>query len=97
MSMFFSPKKLASLLVLLTLMSQNAFAWSGFDNDNNTTIDIGSGELVRTGLTISIFDWSTDDYHDVEVLFLESSFNGTRLEVFDKQTNKKRMFEMESQ
>lgn len=97
MSMFFSPKKLALALLSFLFFTTNVFAWSGFDNDNNATIDISEGNLVREGLTITIFDWSTDDYRDVEVINLESSFNGTRLEVFDKETGQKRVFEMEAE
>jgi pyruvate/2-oxoglutarate/acetoin dehydrogenase E1 component len=99
MSMFFlilRPviKALFIISLLLSLIS-NALAWSGYDVDTNKTIDIGDGNLVRENLTITIFDWGTDSYHDVEIIEMESSFNGVRLEVLDLETKKKRVFEMQ--
>jgi pyruvate/2-oxoglutarate/acetoin dehydrogenase E1 component len=87
--------RIAIILLIFTFFSKNLLAWSGYDNDNNTTIEIGKGEMVREGLTITIFDWSTDEYHDVDVIVMEESFNGIRMEVYDTQTKKTRFFEME--
>jgi len=88
--MFFLKSPIIILLILL-LISSTVLAWSGFDQENNTTIEIGSGNLVREGLTITIFDWSTDTYHDVEIL----NFQDNILEVYDTETKQKRVFEME--
>ena len=79
---------------IIAIFSQNSLAWSGYDQENNTSIEIGPGNLVREGLTITIYDWNTDKHHDVDVIFLEDSFNGTRIEVYDRETKKKRVFEM---
>ena len=85
------------LLIFLyfSLLTKSALAWSGFDYQNNTSIDIGSGNLVRENLEVTIFDWSDNTYHQVEILVMNESFNGTRLEVRDLETGKKRIFEME--
>lgn len=84
-----------SLIVIFYLFAKSAHAWSGFDYENNATIEIGPGNLVRENLEVTIFDWSTDNYHEVEILNMQGSFNGTRLEVFDLETKTKRVFEME--
>jgi hypothetical protein len=97
MSMFFSLKKLTATALFLFALSSNALAWSGFDHDNDTTIEIGPGNLVRENLEITIFDWKTNKYHEVEILEMENSFNATRIKVLDLETNKKRTFEMEAE
>lgn len=90
-------KAIIIVFFLLIILSKNALAWSGFDYENNTTIEIGSGNLVRENLIITIFDWSTNQYHDVEVLEMDDSFgDGLRLIVMDLETNKRRIFEMEN-
>ena len=83
---------------LLTITSfHHALAWSGFDYENDANIDVGPGNLVRENNVITIFDWKDNQYHDVEVTRMESSFNGTRLEVIDLDSKQKRVFEMESE
>ncbi len=84
-----------TIFLFLLLFSNPALSWSGFDYENNATIDIGPGNLVRENTEITIFDWGTNNYHDVEILKMEDSFNGTKLEVMDLDLNKKRVFEME--
>lgn len=83
------------IFLFITLPPEKALAWSGFDYENNTSIEIGPGNLVRENMEVKIFDWSDSSYHDVEILIMEESFNGTRLEVKDLETGKKRVFEME--
>lgn len=86
--------RIVIILLIFTFFSKNLLAWSGYDYDNNTTIDIAEGEYVREGLTVTIFDWSTDEYHDVDVIAMEDSFNALRMEVYDTQIKKTRFFEM---
>jgi len=85
---------LITILFLLFGIS-NAFCWSGIDQESNSEIEIGSGNLVRENLIITIFDWNSNQHHDVEILEFESSFSGTTLTVFDLEIKEKRVFEME--
>ena len=80
---------------LTLIMPQNVFAWAGYEEFTNIAIDIPPGNLVREGREIDIFDFSTNKYHQAEVIFLDDIFSGTRLEVKDLETNEKRIFYME--
>ena len=82
-------------ITLLTLASTNSFAWAGYEENTNISIDIPSGNLVRIGRQIDFFDFSTNNYHPAEVIFVDDIFSGTRLELKDLETNKKRIFYME--
>jgi hypothetical protein len=88
-------RKLALIAIFFCFFTKNAICWNGIDLKNNTEIEIGSGNLVRENLIITIFDWKSNKYHDVEILEMESSFNSTTLKVFDLEINQKRIFEME--
>ncbi len=81
--------------MLLTLASTDSFAWAGYEETTNISIDIPSGNLVRIGRQIDVFDFSTNNYHPAEVIFLDDIFSGTRLEVKDLETGKRRVFYME--
>ena len=82
-------------ITLLTLASVDSFAWAGYEETTNISIDIPPGNLVRPGRQIDIFDFSTNNYHPSEVIFLDDIFSGTRLEVKDLETGKRRVFYME--
>ncbi len=82
-------------ILFLFINISSALCWSGIDKESNSEIEIGSGNLVRESLIITIFDWNSNNYHDVEILEFESSFNGSTLKVFDLELKKNRIFEME--
>lgn len=88
-------KILALIAIFLNLSPLNAYAWAGYEESTNIAIDIPSGSLVRIGREINIYDFGTNSYHTVEINFMEDIFSGTRLEVIDLETNKKRIFYME--
>ena len=80
---------LATVAVSL-LTFKPAFAWTGYDYDNKTQIEIGEGNLVREGLVIQFYDSKLDNYRTAKVLFMESVAGGTRLQVKDLDTKEER-------
>lgn len=75
--------------------ASDAWSWAGYEEASNAQIDIPPGTTVKIGHQIDIYDLSDQKYHPSEVIFLDDIFVGTRLEVRDLETNKKRIFYME--
>ena len=78
-------------LIFLLAISSSAIAWDGYDYNTGSHVEIGSGNLVRSGNDIELYDYNTGDYHDVEV----QGFNGSELEVYDSNTGEYRYLEMD--
>jgi hypothetical protein len=83
-------------LTTLFLKLPSALAWSGYDFEDKTEIEIGEGNLVREGLIIQFYDTKLDNYRSAKVLFLEESSGGSRLQVKDLDSKKERVFIMEN-
>ncbi len=82
-------------LFLIFLLSTNSlYAWSGYDYENKSEIDVGPGNLVREGLTFQFYDMREDDYHTGKVVTMESVANGTRILLEDLDSKKERIFIM---
>ena len=89
-------KKITLLALHFALASTSAFAWSGYDYENNTYVDIDKGNLVRSGSDIEIYDHREGEYRNVRVESIRSS--GSRrveVEVTDQQTGDIRTLEMD--
>jgi hypothetical protein len=71
------------------------FAWSGFDYETGSYIEIESGNLVRTGNEIEFYDYATGSYHYGVVESMRSYGSSVEVEVFDYETGTYRYFEME--
>lgn len=74
-----------------------SYAWTGYDYDNKTEIEIGPGNLVREGLIFQFYDAKTDNYRTAKVLFVESVAGGTRIQLKDLDSKKERTFIMQSE
>lgn len=72
------------------LIAGSSLAWSGYDYDNKTAVEIGEGNLVREGLVIQFYDAKVDNYRMAKVLFMESIAGGTRIQVKDLDINEER-------
>ena len=72
-----------------------SFAWDGYDYEKGDYIEIEKGNLVREDETIEIYDYSDNEYKDVEVESIEKSGNSVEIEVYDYDTDEYRTFEME--
>jgi len=79
----------------VTLCSFSVSAWDGYDYEQGTSVEIGSGNLVRPGQDIEIYDYGHDEYHDVEVQSITGSGSGAEVEVYDYGTGEYRTLEME--
>ncbi len=98
MSISFSKKIFSSSLtafILIIFSSANSLAWDGYDYDNDTAIEINSGNFVREGNVIDIYDWRKGENHKFEVKLMEEMFNSTRIEGYDLDEQKNRVLEME--
>jgi len=72
-----------------------AFAWDGTDADTGGGVEIGKGNLVRTGRDIEIYDHESGEYRDVQVESMTSTGSGVEIEVYDYDSGEYRTIEME--
>jgi len=80
-----------AILLTATLSTANSLAWDGYDYNTGNYIEIGSGNLVRGGNEIEIYDYADGTYKDVEV----QGMNGNELEVYDYDTGEYRYLDMD--
>lgn len=92
-----NSKLLLTIIYILAIstFSNKAFAWMGYDYENDAQIEIGEGNLVRTGSLIKIYDWSDSQYYWVTVKEFNSNSVRIELIVEDEETKKTRTFDME--
>ncbi|MBU6338796.1 MAG: DUF5334 domain-containing protein [Rickettsiales bacterium] len=80
-------KTTPQFLLFMALFIPKALAWEGFDQENNTIIEIPSGNLVREGLMIEFYE--NDILHNGKVLTMNEMAAGTELLVEDFNSDKK--------
>ncbi len=85
---------LNSLIIFSSFSIKNAKAWSGYDYDNKTEIDIGQGNLVREGSLIQFYDSKDDNFHTAKINFMQSSAGGVEISLLDLDAKKERNFVM---
>ena len=85
---------LNSSLILSIFFAKNAQAWSGYDYETKTEIDIGQGNLVREGSLIQLYDSTDDNFHTAKINFMQSSAGGVEMNLIDLDTKKERNFVM---
>lgn len=79
----------------IALFSLSVSAWEGYDYEQGTSVEISSGNLVRPGQDIEIYDYDHGEYHDVEVQSITGSGSGAVVEVYNYETGEYRTLEME--
>jgi hypothetical protein len=79
----------------IVIFTNPTLAWTGYDYDNKTEIEIGPGNLVREGMMIQFYDSKIDNYQTAKVLFMDSVAGGTRLQIKDLESKKERTFIMQ--
>ncbi len=84
-----------SIALLTILMSFSAQAWEGYDDNNNTGVTIGKGNLVRSGSQIQIYDTAHGEYHTVQVQTITGNGAGANVTVYDINSGEYRTLRME--
>lgn len=87
--------KKMTLAIILTALSTGALAWDGYDYDSGSFVEIESGNLVRSGNDIEIYDYDDGQYHDVEVQDINRYGSTVEVEVYDYETGEYRTLEMD--
>jgi hypothetical protein len=72
-----------------------AYAWDGTDAATGHAVEIGKGNLVRSGLDIEIYDCGAGEYRDVTVESIQSYGSTVEVEVYDNESGEYRTLEME--
>ncbi len=91
-----NKKTFFHLTIILLIIPYFAFAWTGYDYDNKTEIEISEGNLVREGLIIQFYDSKLDSFHSAKVLLVEEIAGGTRIQIKDLDSKKERFFIMQN-
>ncbi|MDH4439177.1 MAG: DUF5334 family protein [Rhizobium sp.] len=86
---------LALLLTLSLIAPGAAAAWDGVDSSTGGSVEIGKGNLVRSGRTIEVYDADAGDYRDVEVQSIRRFGGSVEVEVYDSDSGEYRTFEMD--
>lgn len=95
MSLIATSKTLCVIAGLSLSSSFPAAAWDGVDAQTGASVEIGKGNLVRSGQEIEIYDSNTGGYRDVEVQSIQRSGGSVEVEVYDNDSGEYRTFEME--
>jgi hypothetical protein len=82
------------IFLLSALVATSATAWSGYDYERGTFVDIEKGNLVRPGRDIEIYDYQ-GGYREVEVQSIRRVGSSVEVEVVDRDTGDVRTLEMD--
>ncbi len=85
---------LTSSIISLSFFATKAQAWSGYDFETKTEIDIGQGNLVREGSLVQFYDSKDDNFHTARINFMQASAGGIEMNLLDLDTKKERNFVM---
>lgn len=84
--------------VLTVVWSTSAvYAWDGTDAESGQSVEIGKGNLVRSGRDIEIYDSGAGEYRDVTVESIRRFGSTVEVEVYDNESGKYRTLEMEDE
>lgn len=83
------------IILFFVLYSGAASAWDGVDAETGEEVEIGKGNLVRSGQEIEIYDGETGENKTVTVESVTGSGNSVTVEVYDDEKGETRTFEME--
>lgn len=82
-------------VILLITNNSQSLAWSGYDYNNKSAIEIEEGNLVREGLIIQFYDLQSDSYITAKVILLEDDAAGVKLVLHDLDHDITRTFFMQ--
>ena len=82
------------LLILSLLLIPKAYAWDGYD-DNDHSVKIEQGNLVRKGEDIEVYDYNDGEYKDVTVGSITSYGGTVEIEAYDNDSGEYVTYEMD--
>lgn len=88
-------KAIIFALSICALAPVPSFAWDGTNAETGDAVEIGKGNLVRSGEEIEIYDYRTGGYRYVTVEDISSGSGVVELEVYDNETGEYLFLEME--
>jgi hypothetical protein len=85
------------LLLAVVMLSTSVRAWDGYDWDKGTSVEIESGNLVRSGEQIEFYDWDKGEYRTGEVQSVDRYGSSVDVEIIDDDSGETRTFEMDDE
>jgi len=76
---------------------RNTYAWTGYDYESKTEIEISEGNLVREGMVFQFYESKIDNYHTAKVLFIDAVAGGTKIQLQELDSDKERTFIMKDE
>ncbi|MET3758735.1 hypothetical protein ABID08_006119 [Rhizobium binae] len=89
------PLRTLALIGMFFASTNICLGWDGFDNETGASVEIGKGNLVRSGQTIEIYDHGSGEYRDVDVQSIQRSGGSVEVEVYDSESGEYRTLEMD--
>lgn len=83
------------LIVAIIMLPISVYSWDGVESETGDTIEIESGNLVREGENIEVYDYSTGEYKDVEVESIQDYGGTVEIEIQDNDTGETTTLEMD--
>jgi hypothetical protein len=83
------------IIVVIIMFPISVYSWDGVESETGDTIEIESGNLVREGEDIEVYDYSTGGYRDVEVESIQEYGGVVEVEVYDYETGETTTLEMD--
>jgi hypothetical protein len=79
----------------VALLPFTASAWEGEELDSGDSIEIESGNLVRPGQEIEVYNWDEGDYDYYDVERVDRYGSEVEVEVYDYQEGEYEILRME--
>ncbi|MCQ1839222.1 DUF5334 family protein [Neorhizobium galegae] len=92
-----SLRSVSLTLLCLSLSCASALAWDGVDSSTGGNVEIGKGNLVRSGSSIEVYDHNAGGYRNVDVQSIRRYGSTVKVEVYDNDSGEYRTFDMDSE
>jgi len=83
------------LVLTLAMAPPTSFAWDGYDYEDGTDVTIESGNLVREGEEIEVYNWNSGEYEYKEVESIRRTGSTVEIETYDYESGEYKYYEME--
>ena len=84
-------KRILFILLMLLLVSPICFSWDGYDYEDGEYVEIGEGNLVRSGTEIEVYHYGSGEYRYEEV----ESVSSDTVETYDYETGEYNSYDMD--